>query len=249
MIRKRIIPTLLIDNGNLIKTVRFCSPKYIGDPINAVRIFNEKGVDELNLIDKNAFKMGINFNLLENISNEAFMPLSYGGGIKSVDEVEKILRIGFEKVILGSLFFTHPQIIYKLIERFGSQAIVIALDYKYSKNDFYCFFQNGTINSRLILKNSIDLCNKLGVGEIILTNIDKEGTMEGLDCDTYKLFRSNSNCQVVINGGAKDFTEVFNLLNSNSVDAVSASSIFIYYGKKKAILINYPGEAFFERGI
>jgi len=248
MLRKRIIPTLLLENGSLIKTIRFSSPRYIGDPINAVRIFNEKGVDELNLIDKNAFKKGINFLLLEKISNEAFMPLTYGGGINTIDEVEKILRIGFEKVILGSLFFKQPNIIRNLIERFGSQSIVIAIDYKMYNNDYFCFFQNGKINSNLSLKSAIKICNDLCVGEIILTSIENEGSMNGLDYETYNLYKSFSNCQVILNGGAKDFKEVVNLLMTNSVDAISASSIFIYYGNKKAILINYPGDDIFSKG-
>lgn len=240
MLRKRIIPTLLLENGNLVKTVKFSSPRYIGDPINAVRIFNEKCIDELNLVDKSAYKYGINFSLLEKISNEAFMPLTYGGGINSVNDVEKILRIGFEKVILGTLFFNKPEIIKELISRFGSQSIVIALDYFLLKGNTCCFYRNGKIKSKLDLKSAIILCNNLNVGEIILTNIQKEGTMDGLDFDTYTKFKSLSNCQLVLNGGAKDYNEIINLLINYDVDAISASSVFIYFGKKKGILINYP---------
>ena len=240
MNRPRLIPVLLIDDGNLIKTIQFKQPRYIGDPINAVKIFNEKEVDELSIIDRSAYKKGINFQLLSDIANEAFMPLSYGGGIKSVEDAIKVIRIGYEKIILNEITYSNLNLIKELSNKLGSQSVVVSIDYK--KNYFKktnCYYQQGKMNAKKDPLDHAINCTKYGAGEIIITSIDHEGKMLGYDLVLINNLSVNIEVPIILNGGAGT-TQDFKLALESGASAVAASSRFIYFGPRNGILINFP---------
>jgi cyclase len=239
---KRIIPTLLFKNGSLVKTEKFKHPFYIGDPINTIRIFNEFEVDELFILDINSYKSNfkINYDVLKDIATESFMPLTYGGGISTIDDIKIILNIGFEKVILNTAAVNNPNLITEAVNIFGSQAIVCSIDFK--KNfwgNYYCYSACG--HTRLnINPHSLALhYQNLGAGEIFITDINREGTWSGLNIDLAASIGESLNIPLILNGGANSPENILNALNS-SISAVSASSIFLYYKKESGILINFP---------
>lgn len=253
MNRPRIIPMLLIENKKLIKTIRFSKPKYLGDPINALKIFNEKGVDELCVIDKSARynDIGIDFDYLKSIASEAFMPLSYAGGIKTVDDVRKIISLGFEKVVLNSSLFFNPSLISEAAKIAGSQSVVVSIDYK--KNFLgkkYTYINNGTKCTKKSPLEMAVMAEKLGAGELLLTSIDNEGKMSGYDTETIKEISSIINIPIIASGGAGKISDFRNVLKNCNADAVAASSMFVYFGLNKAVLINFPEEdELFESGV
>ena len=243
MKRPRIIPTLLIEDNNLVKTKRFKSPIYLGDPLNAIRIFNEKNVDELCVMDIGASKSkrNPNFDLLSKMTSEAFMPLSYGGGIKSIDEIKLLFRIGFEKVIINTGFVLSEELIQKASKLFGSQSIVCDIDYKKTIFGNKCYIEDGKrrINIEpLELAKRAELC---GAGEILLYAIDNDGKREGFDLELIKKVSSEINIPLIACGGANDIIDLKKALDYGA-SAVAAGSMFVLYGKKQAVLINYPDE-------
>ncbi|MGE7773621.1 AglZ/HisF2 family acetamidino modification protein [Chitinophaga sp. NPDC101104] len=238
----RVIPTLLLKDGGLVKTKKFNSPVYIGDPTNAVRIFNEKEVDELILIDIEATsqKNEPDYQLIERIVSESFMPVCYGGGIKTVDQARQLFRLGVDKIALNSAAAENPSLIGKLAAQFGSQAVVVSIDYK--KNlwgKVKVFTQNGTKNTGLDPINYARELDSLGVGEIYLTSIDREGTMSGYDIEMLKAVSQSVSIPVIANGGAGTL-EHFGEAIQAGASAVSAGSMFVFHGRLKGILINYP---------
>lgn len=243
--RPRIIPCLTIINKGLVKTVKFKDPRYIGDPINAVKIFNNKGVDELCILDIRATinNSPLDFELLEDIASEAFMPLSYGGGIKTLDEIKKLFHIGYEKVIINSSFVTNKELIKDAIELAGSQSIVIAIDVKSEgPRKKTCYINSGTKKIRgnpLELAKSAEL---LGAGEILLNSISQDGTMSGYDLELIRSVSNGVGIPVIASGGAGNIIDIKNVIEVGKADAVAASSMFIYYGKHKAVLITVPNE-------
>lgn len=239
MFRPRVIPVLLVDNEDLIKTIQFKSPRYIGDPINAVKIFNEKEVDELSVIDRSARNNGINFKLLSEIANEAFMPLSYGGGIHNLEDAIKIIELGFEKVILNEASFTNPNLIKEISKIIGSQSVVVSIDYKKIFKRRICLFRNGKLKAKVSPIEHALKAQELGAGEILLTSIDHEGTKKGYDFEIINEISNGLEIPLIVNGGARrinDFSKAINL----GASAVSASSLFIYFGQRDAVLINFP---------
>jgi cyclase len=242
MNRVRIIPNLLIDSGKLVKGTCFKNHRYVGDPINAIKIFNEKEVDELVIFDKSAsIKGGPDFQLLAKLCSEAFFPLGYGGGINSIDDVKSLMRIGVEKVVFNTSAFKNISLIKDAIEYCGSQSVVVAIDYKIK---FFggasVFIQNGDYDTKTHPLEYAKFIESLGVGEIILTSVDREGTYKGYDIDLLKIVSSEVAIPVVASGGGgkiEDFTDV---LSKTKVHAVTAGSLFIFYGPLKAVLINYP---------
>jgi len=240
LIRPRIIPILLIDDGNLVKTVQFKSPRYIGDPINAVKIFNEKEVDELSIIDRSAYKRGINFQMLSDIANEAFMPLSYGGGINSIEDAIRVIRIGYEKIILNEVTYSNLNLIKELSNKLGSQSVVVSIDYK--RNYFKkmsCYYRQGKINAKVAPFEHVINCIRYGAGEIFITSIDHEGKMNGYDLDLIKKLSDSSEIPIILNGGAGKIIDFKSALDFGA-SAVAASSRFIYFGPRNGILINFP---------
>lgn len=251
--RPRIIPVLLIEDQRLIKTIHFSKPKYLGDPINAIRIFNEKGVDELCIIDKSARnnKKGIDFDYLKLIATEAFMPLSYAGGISSLEDIKKLVKLGFEKVILNTEAYYNPHLITEASNILGNQSVVVSIDYKKDVlNRNHVYVKNGTKKINMSpLEYSLKV-EKLGAGEILLTSIDHEGTMSGYDKETIIQVSKCVKIPVIASGGASCIKDLYSAIHECYANAVAASSMFVYYGNNRAVLINFPEEnELFEGGV
>ena len=240
--RPRIIPSLLIDNKRLVKTIRFNNPNYLGDPINAVKIFNEKQADELCILDITRKKGNIDFNFLEDIATEAFMPLSYGGGVNNLEQVKKLFQIGFEKVIINTALYSNTELISQAVDYAGSQSIVASIDYKktmFGKN--LCFSECGSKNGHITPVEMAKRVEELGVGEILLNSIDRDGKMSGYDLAMINNISREVTVPVIACGGAGGLNDIKSVIDAGA-DAVAAGSIFVYYGAKKAVLINYPSE-------
>ena len=240
--RPRVIPILGIIDDDLVKTTKYTNPRYLGDPINAVKIFNGKYVDELVITDIRASveNKPINFELLSYIAQQAFMPLGYGGGIKTFDEVKRLFRIGYEKVIFNTAFIENPDLLKKSVEYAGSQSVVVSLDFKKSiLGKYSLYIKSGTIKSNLSINEIIDRIMILNVGEVVVNVIDKDGTLSGYDLDIIRQITNLVNIPVIANTGAKDI-EDFRLAIESGAHAVAASSMFVYYGKMKAVLITFP---------
>jgi cyclase len=243
MLKVRVIPCLLLRNGGLVKSVNFKNHKYVGDPINAVKIFNDKEVDELMFIDIEATKQnrGPNYDLLSRISREAFMPLGYGGGVKSVDEVKKLTRLGIEKVSINSFSITNPDIITQAADVAGSQSIVASIDVKkdfWGKLKVYDYLKNKTTNLDPV-EFAVEM-EKKGAGEILLNSVDNEGTFKGYDIELIKKITSAVTIPVIASGGAGSINDFAKAINEGHASAVSAGSFFVFYGPHKAVLITYP---------
>lgn len=241
MSSKRVIPTLLLDNGGLVKTIRFKNPRYIGDPINTVRIFNEKEADELLLLDIRASLENRNpdFQSIEQIVSEAFMPIGYGGGINHISQIEKLFKIGVEKVIINSSLFTDPQLIVNSVRTFGSQSIVASIDIKRDLfNNYKVYFTSGTRKHAEDTITTLKRIEQMGVGEIIINSIDKDGTMNGYDLTLISLLANTVSVPVVASGGASDINDFVMAIRAGA-SAVAAGSLFVFQGIHKAVLISY----------
>ncbi len=251
MIRPRLIPLLLLENENLIKTISFKNPTYLGDPINALKIFNEKEVDEICILDKSARINGINFKLLENLANEAFMPLSYGGGVKTIEDAKRIIKIGFEKIILNEITFESMDFVKKLSAEIGNQSVVVSIDYRVDLfGRHICFYRGGQFNGNISpLKHAIESV-KNGAGEILITSIDHEGKMKGFDYSLIQKLSKLVDVPLIAHGGCGSLADIKKVIYENGAAAVAIGSFFVFYGKKKGILINYPTqELLFNEGI
>jgi cyclase len=246
MIQHRIIPVLLLKNGGLYKGVRFKDHKYVGDPINAVKIFNEKEVDELVFLDITASleKRTPNFALLKDIASECFMPLAYGGGINSLDIIRETLRTGIEKVILNTSAVINPQLVNEAARYFGSSTIVVSIDVKKSfLGKQQVFINSGHEKTNL---DPIDWAKKLeslGVGEIIINSIDRDGTLSGYDNELVKHITQAVAVPVIAAGGGKDLEDYAKVCTVYGASAASAGASFVFHGKHKAVLITYPSQA------
>jgi cyclase len=239
--RVRVIPILLLQNAGLVKTVRFKKPTYIGDPINAVKIFNEKEVDEIALLDIEASRQNHepDYKKIREICSEAFMPFAYGGGIKNIDQIKMLFQTGIEKVIINTQAFYKPQLIEEASAIFGSQSIVLSIDVKkniYGKNKVWV--ASGTLNTKYSPDDYAKKMVDYGAGEIILTSIDREGTYQGYDTNLIQSVSNSINIPVVANGGASSIESFYPAIKAGA-SAVAAGSIFVYHGSQKGILISY----------
>lgn len=237
----RVIPFLLISDEGLVKTVSFKSKKYLGDPINAVKIFNTKRVDELALLDIDASRHGREpkYEYIKDIVSEAFMPVCYGGGVTELFQFEKLFKIGVEKVCVNSLFFNNPKIIKEASSIFGSQSIVLSLDIKknfFGKDVF--LYECGKKKSTIKNQDLVHLINELDVGEIVLSSVDNEGTMKGFRLDILKFLSKELDIPIISLGGAQNIDHFTEAINSGA-SAVGAGSMFVYNGPNKAVLISY----------
>ncbi len=242
--RPRIIPTLLIDDRDLIKTVQFGKRTYLGDPVNAVKIFNRKRIDELSILDIGATKnqKEPDYEILKDIASEAFMPLSYGGGITSLDQVQELLKIGYEKVVLNTAFVRKPELVTKSAELFGSQSIVASIDAKKINSEYKCYISDGVEETKW---NPVDLAReaeRLGAGEIIINSIDNDGMMNGYDINLVKSVADVVSIPVIAIGGAGGIKDLKMVLQEGHAHAAAGGSMFVYYGKLKAVLITAPSE-------
>lgn len=246
---KRIIPCLLLRNNGLVKTVRFKESVYIGDPINAVRIFNEKEADELTFLDIDASrkKQEPPYKVIANIASECFMPFSYGGGIENAAQVEKIIKSGAEKIIINTSAFLSKGLVGELARQFGSSTVVVSIDVRKKLFDGYTvFIKGGTMSTG---RNPVDYAREMeaeGAGEILLNSIDRDGTMEGYDLDMIKKVSDAVRIPVIACGGAGRLAD-FSAAVKNGASAAAAGSMFVFHGKRRAVLITYPSQGDIER--
>jgi cyclase len=244
MLRPRIIPCLLIQNGGLVKTVRFGAPKYVGDPLNAVRIFNEKEVDELMVVDIDAsrYSREPDYKLIANLALECRMPLSYGGGVKTVEQFDRIISLGVEKVAVSSAAVDDPTLISRAAARIGSQSVVVVIDVKKSgllrKPEVVTL--NATKRSGLDPTTFAVKLQELGAGEIVLNNVDRDGEMKGYDFDLIDSLRNSISIPLTVLGGAGSLDDIRSLVSRYGIIGAAAGSLFVFKGKYRAVLINYP---------
>lgn len=245
MLRRRVIPILLLSNGGLYKTEKFKNPKYVGDPINAVKIFNDKEVDELVFLDINASRKNEvpNLKVIEEIASECFMPLCYGGGVTSLDMIKSILKIGVEKVSLNTVAVKNPEIIKQASTYFGTSTIVVSIDVK--KNifgNYNVYIGGGEEKTSLNPVQWAKQVEGLGAGEIIINSIDKDGTLQGYDHDLIKSVALSVDIPVVAAGGASGLKDFNKAIKESFASAVAAGAFFVFQGKHKAVLITYPSQ-------
>lgn len=244
MLRPRLIPCLLIHDGALVKTVRFGAPKYVGDPLNAVRIFNEKEVDELMVVDIDAsrYTREPDYKLIANLARECRMPLSYGGGIKTVEQFDRIIGLGVEKVAVSSAAIDDPTLISRAAARVGSQSVVAVIDVKRSgllrKPEVVTL--NATKRSGLEPSVFAAKLQELGAGEIVLNNVDRDGEMKGYDFDLIDSVRNAITTPLTVLGGAGSLDDIRSLVSRYGFIGAAAGSLFVFKGKYRAVLINYP---------
>lgn len=243
MLKSRIIPCLLLCGVGLYKTVKFKDPRYIGDPVNAVRIFNEKEVDEILVMDIEASheKRGPNFDLIRDIAGECFMPLAYGGGITSIEEIRALQRIGVEKVAINSAAFRDPNLIKAAVDILGSSSIVVGIDVKRTllgKHEVW--IDGGRINTKADPVEYAQRLNSFGVGEILVNSIDRDGTMSGYDVPLVKKISDSVSTPVIACGGAGSLADMHEVISRGGIEAAAAGSLFIFHGRHKAVLISYP---------
>ena len=247
MLRSRIIPCLLIHDGGLNKTEKFKPGKYVGDPLNAVKIFNEKQVDELMLVDIDATVKGKvpDFGRLRSIAVESRMPLCYGGGVTTAEQAAKIISLGFEKVSVSSAALERPALIREMAKAVGSQSVVVTIDVKKGSlfSGYTIYTHNGTRKHKASLTDWMKQAADLGAGEIVINSIDRDGTMAGYDLDLAKLARKTVDLPLTILGGAGTTQHMQDLIDAVGVVGAAAGSMFVFKGAFKAVLINYsrPG--------
>jgi imidazole glycerol-phosphate synthase subunit HisF len=243
MLQTRAIPCLLLLDSGLVKTVKFTNPTYIGDPINAIHIFNEKEVDELVVLDVSASieHREPPYGIIQEIASECFMPLAYGGGVKNIEQIQKIFQIGVEKVIINSAAIETPNFVREAARLCGSQSIVVSIDVKRSilgKYEVYTY--RGTKRTGQDPVKVARAAELHGAGEIMLTSIDREGTMKGYDLTLLKMVTDSVRIPVIASGGAGSLADFQTAVHQGGASAVAAGSFFIYHGPHRAVLINYP---------
>ena len=233
MLKKRIIPTLLFKNNKLVKGINFNSWRTVGSIMQAVRIYKMRKVDELILLDISATNLNkkIDLDLINEVANECFMPLTFGGGIKNLENISSILKSGADKVCINTAATNNLKFIKNACRVFGSQAIIVSVDYKKNKNNLDIWSNSGQIKTNLIFEDYLKDLENIGVGEIILTSIDRDGTMTGYDIDTLKKVNKFLNIPVIAAGGAGDFENMFDLLKTTNISALAAASIY-HFTKK-----------------
>ena len=244
MLRPRLIPCLLVQNGGLVKTVNFANPKYVGDPINAVRIYNEKEVDELVVldIDATAKRTEPDYHLISHLASECRMPLCYGGGVQTVTQIEKIISLGVEKVAVSSALIENPKLISDAAIRVGSQSLVVVIDVR--KTGLLRRHEVVTHNgSRRTGFNPVEFASymaELGAGEIVINSVDRDGEMKGYDLDLVEQVRQKIHLPLTVLGGAGSLDDFRGLIDRFGLIGAAAGSLFVFKGKYRAVLINYP---------
>ena len=244
MLRSRIIPCLLIHNKGLVKTVNFKNPKYVGDPINAVKIFNEKEVDELIVLDIDATKenRGPNLKMIKSLANECRMPFCYGGGITNVEQAVKIISLGAEKVALSYSALNNISLCQEIGDIIGNQSVVAVIDVKKKKifGGYDIYTHNGTKKSNWKLNDFISKLEEIGIGEIVINSIDNDGVMKGYDLPLIESIRKKCSMPITAIGGAGSLQNIKDLISKFKIIGAAAGSLFVFKGKYKAVLISYP---------
>jgi len=243
MLRVRVMPCLLLQHSKLVKTVKFKDPAYIGDPVNAVEIYNEKEVDELIFLDIMATreKSPPQLRTVFEIATECFMPFTYGGGVRSLDDIAKILKTGVEKVAINSHAVEEPSFIKRAADQFGSQAIVVSMDAKRKSREYEVVTHGGTRATGIDPVSHARRMEEMGAGEVLLTSIDRDGTMEGYDLDLIRKVSDAVNVPLVACGGAGSVEDMARAVAAGA-SAVAAGSLVVYQGKNRGVLINFPSQ-------
>jgi imidazole glycerol-phosphate synthase subunit HisF len=243
---KRIIPCLLLRDNGLVKTVKFKETTYVGDPINTVKIFNEKEVDELIFLDIDATKNKKEpaYEVIQRIASECFMPFGYGGGIHSLQQIEKIINSGAEKIVINSSAYLQKDFVKEAVRQFGSSTIVVSVDIKKE------FFKGNTVyikgGTQSTGKNPVDYVQQIeqaGAGEIFINSIDRDGLMSGYDIELIKTISQSVKIPIIACGGAGKLTDFRDVVKEGGASAAAAGSFFVFHGKRRAVLITYPSYA------
>lgn len=240
---KRIIPCLLLRNNGLVKTVKFKESTYIGDPINTVKIFNEKEVDEIFFLDIDATRLNKEppYDLIRNIASECFMPFAFGGGIQSLQQIERIIKSGAEKVIINSQAFLNEKFLEEAVHQFGSSTIAVSIDVK---KEFFkgnvVYINGGTRSTGMAPVEYARRIENNGAGEILINSIDRDGVMEGYDIELIKSVSSSIRMPIIACGGAGKLSDFAAAVKVGGASAAAAGSFFIFHGKRRAVLITYP---------
>lgn len=246
MLRARVIPSLLVRRSGLVKTRKFGDEKYVGDPINAVRIFNEKEVDELIVCDIDATVEGRepDYQMIADLAEECRMPLCYGGGVTSVEQAKRIMALGVEKVALSAAAVARPQLVSEIAEQVGGQSVVVVLDVKKKfLGGYRLHTRNGTADTKI---NPVDFAREvqnLGAGEIVVNSIDQDGSMQGYDLVLARQIRDAVDLPMTILGGAGSYAHMEEAVAELGTIGLAAGSLFVFKGQYRAVLINYPGAA------
>ena len=243
--RIRVIPVLLLVGDGLYKTQKFKKPTYVGDPINAIKIFNDKEIDELCVLDIEAItkNKSPNFKLIKEFATECFMPVCYGGGINNFEDAKKIFELGIEKISINSAAFSNTKLITEIANTYGNQAVVASIDYKktlFGGNQV--FTKQGNTNTKISPENFAKMCENAGAGEIILNSIERDGMQIGYDLETLKYVSQNVAIPVIACGGAGNVQHFVDAVKIGGASAVAAGSMFVFHGKHKAVLINFPSQ-------
>lgn len=244
MLYPRIIPVLLVKNKGLVKSVKFKDYKYVGDPINAVRIFNEKESDELIVVDIDATVEGRepDYKMIEDLASECRMPLCYGGGIKTLEQSKRILGLGVEKVAVSSAVLENPGLVADIAEQVGEQSVVVVLDVKRKMlgGKYECYTRNATNNTNICPFEFSRLAEKHGAGELVINSIDRDGGMRGYDLELIAKIKSLVSIPVTALGGAGSLEDITALVAQEGIIGAAAGSFFVFKGKYRAVLISYP---------
>jgi len=244
MRRLRVVPVLLLAQGGMVKTRAFANAQYMGDPINAVKIFNEKQADELVLLGIEASAKGhIDFDWIEDIVSEAFMPLAYGGGVRTLDDAAELFKRGVEKVILNTAAYENPELISQIAGRFGAQAVAVSIDARRNIwKQWKAYVRSGRKETKVSPKELAQRSEALGAGEILLTSIEREGVFTGYDLDLLEQVAGAVGVPVIINGGAGAISH-FAPAVQRGASAVAAGSMFVFAARGEGMLISYPTQA------
>jgi cyclase len=243
MNKTRVIPVLLLRGKGLVKTLKFKDAKYIGDPINSVRIFNEKEVDELVFLDITATpaRRGPDFDLLQDIAGEAFMPMAYGGGLTTMEQIKRVFTLGFEKIIINTAVYADPHLVKEAVAVYGAQSITACIDVRRTMLGRYeLYTHSGSERKPNKLHDHLVLLGQLGVGEILVNSIDRDGTQSGYDLKLIREVSQAVTVPVIACGGAGSIDHLSAAVREGGASAVAAGSLFVFMGPHRAVLINYP---------
>lgn len=245
MLRVRVMPCLLLRHSKLVKTVKFRNPDYIGDPVNAVKIYNDKEVDELIFLDitATAEKRSPPLKTISEIATECFMPYTYGGGVNSLDDMRKIFNLGVEKIAINTHAVESPEFVRQAAKEFGSQSIVVSIDVKRKLMGKYeVFTRSGTNPTGLGPVEHARMMEEMGAGEILLTSIDRDGTWEGYDLELIKMVAEAVNVPLIVCGGAGSIDDFAKAVEAGA-SACAAGSMVVYQAKDRGVLINFPKQS------
>ena len=250
MLKTRVIPCLLLRNRGLVKTVKFKNPRYIGDPINTVKIFNEKEVHELVFLDIDATveKRKPFFEVIARIASECFIPFAYGGGVRSIEDMKKIFSLGVEKIVINSYAVENPLFVRRAADEFGGQSIVVSIDVKKTFfNSYRVHIHGGRKETGLDPVDFAEQIERMGAGEIFLTSIDRDGTWEGYDIELIRKVSNAVHVPVIACGGAGKIEDFSEAVKRGGASAVASGSLFVYQAKGRGVLVNFPDQKELEK--